>query len=404
MISNQELFPQNILPTLIFSEEHHDPIVKRVLQYLLPDLKQLGYRSFYDEVSEDYTIPDLIEILNKKITTYNSLVEISKKTDNNPKPSYDDLLCKYYLEENSVVVNFLQHYPTNLSYLSFLLSLKENSIEFKGIDFKSSCSDEEIKFAKSAEGIIVRDKKMSKHYLEAESPVIGRIGLAHVDGLIRNINESPSKQEFKFFYIFSSGNIESYQQSLGRKIHEDVIIIDATNLNDEEIKKLIFKNIGIEIEAQKDNKPCNIITSSKATASFFNKKTQSNMEDVSIERFSDYGDIVNYFDDKEYSPDIVSFVLKMIFSSSKMDKILPDLMYLNNLLCSVLMDDHPSINEAEHDELKSLCIKLLLTRDDYFAHFDKNDYGFSRLKNIFPNEIDSIMEMAQKDNKSCNIM
>ena len=266
---------------------------------------------------------------------------------------------KYLIQNNLPAINYLK---VNKSCLFiFLLSLDENSL-VQGLGLKLSGSDDEDnKFAKSEAGMILRDKKMSKHYLETESPVFGRVGLAHVDGLIKNINDSFSKQrEFKFFLIFSSGSKESFEKNLDRKIHKDTIIIDARNLDDEDIRNIIFENIMMFIPEDKKTFRNNIITSAKTAPSFFKENKSAMIEEVSIGKFSDWPDITNYFYDKKYNPDIVASVLKMVFSSDDMKKILPNLMSLNNLLESVLVSKRPAINESEHAKLKLLFVELLV--------------------------------------------
>lgn len=241
------------LPTIIFADFHTDSINPKILEKLVPPLKELGYKHFLNEFPNDVTLQDAILYEKSPAHSYRCLKKECRNdgVDLKKKDEFDEYLKLNEIDSESFSV-VLHSYRRSKSDFEFYKKLKSNNINYLGIDLDSSYEDE-CKI--TPEMMKVRDKRMSHAFLTGSEPSFGLTGLMHINGIQNEILSKLSLEEasinFCFFYIYSSPPDHKYQDHYYDKdIREgkttlplEMITIDASEKSKLEIVDIIMNKI-----------------------------------------------------------------------------------------------------------------------------------------------------------------
>jgi hypothetical protein len=190
-------------PHITFYEKHTNDIIWKVLEKLAPKLLDMGY-VFFDEYSPDTQLPALIKEIENRIRLTERLIKDFQRLRLDYKKASDreKYLMNYamrpdpaysvgYMREN--ISMFMEKYQANLSFLSFLKTLRFLRMKYQGVDhplFKIGygSKDGDVPLAE-------RDALMSDAYLKAKHPVVGRNGFAHAPGMQTAFLKTRTKEE-----------------------------------------------------------------------------------------------------------------------------------------------------------------------------------------------------------------
>lgn len=213
-------------PKLIFGEDHADLITIQILSAILPKLKDQGYGTFLDEMPTEVTLESLRKNLN--------ICSVFYSLDKQQNPSLYDI-----------------RQEIGLALKNFLDLLIEQKIAWHAIDplppIAFHLSEEQYEALQP-----IRDREMAAAY-ENEEFVFGRVGLSHISGLRECLSESLGEekvtQDFRFVYIDRG---EIIPTDIKDRLPNDLIIIDAINLSQEEIINKIIETIELAKEKSDD--------------------------------------------------------------------------------------------------------------------------------------------------------
>jgi hypothetical protein len=230
-----------------------------VLTNLAPKLKDLGYIVFFDEMPGTATIESNLTEMEKSIELYEKLRDKLFDESDEQIDIYEPehLKNEYFTDPAGLGPKYLEFIEKHRAFLAmrpFLNFLKENKIEYRGVDIESIASTKDIDLLLINE---VRNKSMINSYLEETKPVYGRAGIIHAPGMHQlMLNKLPSEQvdaRCMFFYIHSrDADIKEEQELRSDKFKYLIdidaaktglpqvcdFIIDAIKLKTQELKKI----------------------------------------------------------------------------------------------------------------------------------------------------------------------
>lgn len=224
-------------PTLIFAEDHGDPITGKILIELLPKLKSLGY-VFYDEIPASMDLALHMSQIEKECDYF----------EKHHFTSYQINKCAPYHEARLTLKPCLEY-------------IKNSGMEYRGIDLNlpPNVDRDEIELYATE-----RNKVFTEAYLQAKNPVIGRHGINHILPIQKNILKSRplalAQQQYQFINIYSEPEYSLDEIIADSKRQQryplDILVIDAKNTKIEEIVNQIMNKIS-NPELVNTNKPKN---------------------------------------------------------------------------------------------------------------------------------------------------
>lgn len=240
---------------IIFTDSHYEPAVYRIMGKLAPKLRELGCLCFFGEAPEGKTAEDFIAHDQRNVVDY--LVEsLPKKW----LASKDETSILSWEQAPSWEYS---KYIAGFEKIRFLQALPDLDIGFHAIDLKEVADDSRDYFT-SEVGIKRRDKKMASAYLSANYPVFGLIGYKHALGMQHEIlTKMPLKKalnKFYFIHIHSRPPMCQYEEDLrAGKINYPlgITVINANEINEEEIVKLISDKISCNSNKSLSDEPIN---------------------------------------------------------------------------------------------------------------------------------------------------
>lgn len=203
--SQKSTIPKRVLPSLIFAENHSDPVLGRVLKRLTPRFKAMTYNQFLDEKGQEVTLPCIVHSNEEDRSRYQALAHLFKKHNldiNNPA---DVSLFAAQFQLSSELIHHLRVFVRgSSSFLPFLRLLEKEKLAYQGIDLSDYTLEQALMLPRVMNA---RDSHMSKHYLHHQNNCFGRIGLMHVEGIqhriVRQRGLKDAKDEYLFFYVYS---------------------------------------------------------------------------------------------------------------------------------------------------------------------------------------------------------
>lgn len=207
--NNLSLIKQFPLPTLVFSENHYDPITKDILAKMIPTLKALGYSCYCPERGASYALEnaiDKIRLMEKHLHNLYSHIKHEYNQDLDFS-SVNALLHPFSFKviDKDKIAALMSLY----SHKSLYYGLRRNQIAFQGIDIEKAEIDALCarKDTIPKQVMEIRDKKMANGLLNCSGNNFGHVGLFHVDGIQRNILCSltleEAKKRFRFIHLYT---------------------------------------------------------------------------------------------------------------------------------------------------------------------------------------------------------
>lgn len=230
-------------PILIFTESHVEKKSLEVLNDLLPQLKNLGYETFYDEAPEEITIEEEIQALKEHLAFLKDEITDAEQAVNEYPDCYslniDEFINKSSSlpsRERGMVWEIMKNYYCMIDMANFAQTLlktyeilRENSIQYVGIDSKRTNQLREIHqklFYLSAveekipEKILdeiknestdlineiteLRNNTMASHYGAISKNTMGRIGYKHALPIYHRLLDSNlGNEDYIFIHIYS---------------------------------------------------------------------------------------------------------------------------------------------------------------------------------------------------------
>lgn len=248
------------IPRLVFAEAHDDQVTATILKNITPKLKALGYDLFLDEIPKFLTREILLKELSKSEAEYEQIKKNFrdagfKRIDDKNIEKYVKKSLPFFTSKKDIQVAIsdfkvlLIKHENGIALKNFLITLGEHNIGYQGIDpLESPVPLSEEEYVKLAP---VRDKQMADEYINANTNVFGRVGLAHVTGMQKNIirqigkgkSKSDSDVTFRFFHIYSippeSHDCDEYLADLPLGIK----IIDVNKFSEDQIVTIITNEL-----------------------------------------------------------------------------------------------------------------------------------------------------------------
>lgn len=267
------------LPKLIFCENHYDPITISIMVKLLPTLKKMGYEVFHPEQPASWTLEDNLEFIEEMEMNKAQILAGGK-----PKNIRDQNLIDYeikYAEQRAEYFSLTK---------SFLNELEKTHIEYKGVDVPRSSEDYRDYLSK--EGFNLRDKWMSKAYLQDKRSAFGFIGAFHAQGMQQKILEKQSLEEasnsFLFINIYKEKPSSAEEEALrnGEINHPlSLQLYNANEMTEDQIIASILEQIETKFMMKKNQEQKNICNNlhysyytNDKLYGFFNKKEEISEE------------------------------------------------------------------------------------------------------------------------------
>lgn len=234
-----------ILPKIIFAEDHLNPITAKVLNKLVPKLKELGYETFLDEKAEGSTLQDYLKSIEEDNSIWQRWVDKLKKDLDIDIQKEDWCAHPFFSDkEGKEIAYFLKRHAVKLSYIPFFENLQINKVNYKSIDLKI------MNHANLEPSVIAylnfsRVKQMSRSYLNSSEPAFGWVGYNHIKELQKEISENLSKigatDQFCFFAI--SFGTQPYKFLNEEALPFGISLIDSAKNTEDEMVDLIIKYI-----------------------------------------------------------------------------------------------------------------------------------------------------------------
>lgn len=222
-----------------------EEMVNKVKKNEGPDIRDTYCRAFY--------LINLLAHLESSAKNFGMLIMIGELTEK---------------VLNALTVDLLTYGPSLEAYLRHLHAIKNNQIEFKGIldvgadhaasqgQTFSGAIESTDQYLELAHNIDALDKQFANAYLQADQPVYGRNGLAHVEGFQRIFSEKfpneYAKANFNFVYVYHKPLEECVEVVM--KFRQDlqngtaslplgIILINGMNKTEDEIVEEVWARI-----------------------------------------------------------------------------------------------------------------------------------------------------------------
>lgn len=198
--------PIRVIPSVIFAENHTDPVLGRVLTRLTPRLKAMTYDQFLDEKGQEVTLESRLQANEDEQLRYQNLASLFKKHHLDIRNPADVARLASHFRLNENVINHLRLYAQGrIAFSRFFKVLQAEQLQYQGIDLSNFTLEQAI-FSPSLH--VDRDTYMADNYLKHFNNCFGRVGLLHVDGIQDRIIQCRplkyAKHEYLFFYLFST--------------------------------------------------------------------------------------------------------------------------------------------------------------------------------------------------------
>lgn len=240
-------------PTLIFAHTNTDPIATKILTKLTLKLKNMGYACFLDEVNKDATLLDQLAQIENNLQIYNQL-ESQFKAQGLDILNPDHLekfvlmtimnmgisLARYSAQDFLIkIAELIHNHPAVLASKTFLETLAKNQIDYQGVNPRQLDKFTSLSFIYAMDRF--RDETLADTYINADTPIFGRIDLAHIATMQRDILKKISLREASARFCFL--NIYANPQSEIGMLPIPMLNINASDKTEDEIVSIIVKNI-----------------------------------------------------------------------------------------------------------------------------------------------------------------
>lgn len=296
----------------------------------------MGYGTFYDENPNDYDLDTCIQRQERELSQYPMLVR-SIQLITGKRPTLSEV-GQYYAKDPEVQ-KFLSYYKSKLTNQQLLYTFQRQGIAYKAIDLPSSVNYE---YQISNEGVSERDKLMADEYLNASTPVYGRIGLAHASGIgsLLEINAIPSL----FFFVYSQP-LSGEELSILSHNQSRIIKINTADMD----VNHILERITLYVD------PASIV--------------------LKKDKLKDYLSICNFLFSHAYHPRLVKRVITEVLIPDTVNKDnFPQPIWLFNVLSAIQSNvGNCQLPEAEKKQINDMMVMQLQQCHDYLSSFPQED-------------------------------
>lgn len=267
------------LPTIIFLEQHTDTAANRIITQLMPALKSLGYKTYFDEYPSGEFIQDsdtkdpaeyVQKMMQNAMLQAKQILEQMAGIPNDPcfdqasfiagqfKPSknFAEFIASHGDLKDEYGYTISDSFNLMSALCEFMQALVQNGIQYRGIDDPSVSGLDRVR----SEYMPQRDRWMAGEYLKVTDPVFGRNGIDHLFGLLKNLQKQRTEEEinnqFIFVFIYS---VPREELDISPDLYNDLFknesfpiplsIFDARVTSDEVIRESILCAIAKRVSA-----------------------------------------------------------------------------------------------------------------------------------------------------------
>lgn len=302
-------------PIVIFAENHADEITSQLMCELLPAFELDRYDHCLDETPENISLSKMIEAMKMTINYYKELQVKFKEQKLNIVDLNDirtftlrqlysqgiqvyqdplpDFIAELIQSEYENYEDVILRHPAHVASLRFYENLMERNISYSGMDI---VTEKRLTNAEEEKMMAPRDKMMATKIVSKQSSTFGRIGLAHVEGIQKEILRMAPHEDvatrYLFIYVYiqpperkTLNDLETIYQQRRHSLPFDILIIDANGKKIKDTAAMILKEIG---ERRQKLRNRNNLLSSSSSLGFYTSNNPMQLYQQGVEYYKQY--------------------------------------------------------------------------------------------------------------------